>query len=61
MRSLDGAGNNPKTVLEITKRGMNLMGINYVIDNGKRMKIRVILIYFVGWACMSKFLCKFAA
>ncbi len=40
---------------------MNLMGINYVIDNGKRMKIRVILIYFVGWACMSKFLCKFAA
>ena len=48
-------------MVELSENEFDVRGINYVIDNGKRMKIRVILIYFVGWACMSKFLCKFAA
>ena len=35
-------------MVELLENEFEVRGINYVIDNGKRMIIRVILIYFVG-------------
>lgn len=35
-------------MVELSENEFEVRGVNYVIDNGKRMKIRMILIYFVG-------------